>query len=376
MVEQIFFELIRIAIGTQSCLTKTPSASEWKKLYFMAKKQSLVGVCFVGVQILRKADETNGTRLTENLPKTGYVKWMGMAAKIQRKNEKVNKQCVELQEMLAADGLRSCILKGQGVGTLYKVRVERLEVLEEMSLADLRQSGDIDVWMEGGHKYVMDYVNKIAPTKEVRWLHTQLHVFEDTEVEVHFMPTYLKCPQSDKVLQAFFDTEKEDSFKNGIASQRLNEVFILAHAYRHLTNEGVGLRQLMDYFFVLMNRRSADTKLTREEFVSFMRKTGMLRFAHGVMWMMHSVFDLPEEYLLCEPSKKDGQFLLEEVMKAGNFGHYDERVKHDANESTLHRFWRLNTNSFRVFRFAPMEVLWAPIWRIKHWCWRKTNGYK
>lgn len=362
MIEWLFFELIRVAIGTQDCLSHLPSTCEWSELYNMAKKQSLIGVCFVGLQRLGADADEGFARI--GMGEMLYLTWMGMSAKIQQKNEKMNQQCAELQAKFSADGLRSCVLKGQGVGLLYG----------ELSL--LRQSGDIDVWADGGHKYVMDYVNRIAPTKEVRWLHTQLHVFEDTEVEVHFMPTYLKCPQSDKVLQAFFDTEKDECFKNGVASQRLNEVFILAHAYRHLTNEGVGLRQLMDYSFVLLNRRSVEKKLTREEFVSLMQKTGMLRFAQGVMWMMLSVFGLPEEYLLCEASENDGRFLLGEVMQAGNFGHHDERTKHDANESAFQRFWRLNVYSFRVYGYAYLEVLWAPIWRVKHWCWRKMYGYR
>lgn len=362
MTEQLFFELFRVAIGTQECLSRLPLAHEWVELYKMVQKQSLIGVCFAALQQLGADADEGFARI--GMSEMLYLTWMGMAAKIQQKNDSVNLQCTELQEKLSADGFRSCILKGQGVGSLYG------------ELSRLRQSGDIDVWVDGNRKRVMEYVNRIAPTKEVRWLHTQLRVFEDTEVEVHFMPTYLKCPQSNKVLQAFFDTEKEACFKNGVASQRLNEIFILAHAYRHMTNEGLGLRQLMDYYFVLMNRPSVDSKLTCEEFVLLMQKTGMFRFAQGVMWVMHSVFGLPKEYLLCEVSEKDGRFLLDEVMKSGNFGHYDERTKHDANESEFQRFWRLNTYSFRVYSYAYKEVLWAPIWRLKHWCWRKMYGYK
>ena len=355
-IEQIFFELIQVAIGTRICLSHTPNADEWSELYAMAKKQSLVGVCFAGVQKLQTQ--------RQEPPEMLYLKWMGMAAKIQQRNEVVNRQCVELQAKLSADGIRSSILKGQGVGQYYG------------QLAALRQSGDIDVYVDCGREKAIEYARGLQGEVDWDYKHLHLHVFQDTEVEVHFMPTCLKCPQSDKVLQTFFDTEKEECFKNGVASQRLNEVFILAHAYRHLTNEGVGLRQLKDYFFVLLNRQSADTKLTHEEFVSLMKKTGMMRFAQGVMWMMQSVFGLPEEYLLCDPSEKDGRFLLDEVMLAGNFGHHDKRTKHDANESALHRFWRLNIYSFRVFSYAYKEVLWAPIWRAKHWCWRKRNGYK
>ena len=52
MIENLFFELIQVAIGKRVCLSHSPNADEWGKLYAMAKKQSLVGVCFAGVQKL------------------------------------------------------------------------------------------------------------------------------------------------------------------------------------------------------------------------------------------------------------------------------------------------------------------------------------
>lgn len=359
MIERLFFDLIRVAIGNQVCLSHTPTADEWGELYFMAKKQSLVGVCFAGVQELQKQ--------TQCPPKSLYIKWMNMAAKIHLKNEHVNRQCVELREKFSADGFKGCILKGQSIAKLYASH-----------LSGLRQSGDIDIWVDGNRNNTIKYVQKMAPTSKVRWLHAHLNVFVDTKVEVHFFPTYMKCPFTDKILQSYFNNERAECFEKGEVSQKMNEVFILAHIYRHFTNEGVGLRQLMDYYFVLKHRQMLiDSEIiSPHEFEKLMKLLGMLRFAKGIMWIMVHQFGLNPDKLPCALDKNDGEFLLEEFLKAGNFGHYDLRNKHEVNESALHRFWRLNTNSFRVFRFAPMEVLWAPIWRIKHWCWRKTNGYK
>ena len=50
--DKLFYELIRVAIGTQESLSRLPLAREWGELYKMAQKQSLLGVCFAGLQRL------------------------------------------------------------------------------------------------------------------------------------------------------------------------------------------------------------------------------------------------------------------------------------------------------------------------------------
>lgn len=145
-IEDLFFELIQIAIGNRVCLSHSPTAEEWKLLYDMAKKQSLVGVCFAGVQKLQAQ--------RQEPPEMLYLTWMGMAAKIQQRNEVVNRQCVDLQKRLSDDGLRCSILKGQGVGALYNVNAN-----PNANLALLRLSGDIDVYVPCGMEKALEYVN-------------------------------------------------------------------------------------------------------------------------------------------------------------------------------------------------------------------------
>ena len=134
VIEQLFFELLRVAIKVQNTLSRIPSAEEWDKLYRISKKQSLVGISFAGIQRVVEYEKIYHCGMPELL----YFTWMGMAAKIQQRNEVVNRQCVELQEKLSADGFRSYIMKGQAVGSLYG------------QIGLLRQSGDIDVFLEGG----------------------------------------------------------------------------------------------------------------------------------------------------------------------------------------------------------------------------------
>ena len=83
MINELFFDLIRVAVGTQDCLSHTPTADEWGKLFDMTKKQSLVGVCFAGVQKL--------VAQQQEPPEMLYLTWMGMAVKVQQRNEVVNR---------------------------------------------------------------------------------------------------------------------------------------------------------------------------------------------------------------------------------------------------------------------------------------------
>lgn len=53
-MEELFFDLIRVAIGRQGCLSRTPSAAEWATLYDIAEKQALLGVCFAALRQLRQ----------------------------------------------------------------------------------------------------------------------------------------------------------------------------------------------------------------------------------------------------------------------------------------------------------------------------------
>lgn len=395
-MQELFFELIQVAIGTAGCLSRSPSADEWGKLYDMAKKQSLVGVCFAGVQRLQLQEQCP--------PEMLYLTWMGMAAKIQQKNEVVNRQCVDLQKRLSADGFRSYIMKGQANAALYQCGVKNgseSKEGKESSLSALRQSGDIDIYLDGGFEKVNEYVQRTYPTKEINELEIHYPCFSDTEVEIHFKPFVMDGPK-DRILQRFFDSCKEDNFSNKVSlgssgfqevsggrleicapTLKFNLVHQLVHIHHHLFYEGVGMRQLMDYHFVMKHemevKKGSDVMKVRE----IVDSLGLNKFASALMWVIGYVFDpglletwnLKPETALWKPNEKDGRFLLEEIMQSGNFGKQDERQR-GLYDSKWNSFWMVHMKTFRMWRFDHWAWLWNPIWRIKGFVWRKLKGYK
>lgn len=355
---KLFYELIQVAVGSRVCLSHTPSANEWKVLYDMAKKQSLVGVCFAGVQWSQQQEQCP--------PEMLYLTWMGMAAKIQQRNEVVNRQCAELQARLSVDGLDACILKGQGVAQFY-----------DESLRALRQSGDIDVWIKGGYDAVCDYVQRTAPNLELAYHRFHYEAFPDTEVELHQHPSLMNNPIHNARLQKWLDAFDKEQFVElkdlgfMVPPSEMNKVFLLCHLYRHFVAEGVGMRQLMDYYFVLKNSQTDEN----ERVMQVVESLGMKRFARAVMWVVAHVFandnhDDNDNWLLCEPDREGGEYLLNEVMMGGNFGKHDERYDHQGK----YAMQKQNiSHSLHLLLHYPSEVLWTPAWLVWHFFWKKKK---
>lgn len=357
-MNKLFFELIKVSIGTHNCLSHSPSAKEWGILYDMAVKQSIMGVCFAGVQRLTVQQQCP--------PEMLYLTWMGMAAQIQQRNEVVNRQCVELQEKLKELGYRSCVLKGQSAAKLYN---------DDLKM--LRQSGDIDVWMDAPRKVIMEMVQKIAPTTNVREHHLELNVFSDTEVEVHFWPAVIRHFLKNHKLQKWFDGKREEVFAIGEPTPEFHAIQMMAHIYHHLFDSGIGLRQVMDYYFVLQAlyiENHNENKRFAEVFKA-VNQIGMGKFASAMMYVLQETMGLKREYMICEPSEKDGQFLLGEIMRGGNFGRHDDR-KTRSTKNYFSSFYGSIFRNMRYLRFNPFDWFWSPLWRIYYFMWRKSNGFK
>ena len=363
-IENLFYQLLRMALGRQVCLPHTPNEQEWKALYELAKKQSLIGVCFAGVQKLQTQ--------RQDPPEMTYLTWMGMAAKIQQRNEVVSRQCVELQGQLAADGVRSCVLKGQGVGALYRVH-ENDNNQNSSDLSMLRQSGDIDVWVDTDEEGALRWVKKYQRELDFDYKHVHLDVLEGTSVEVHYRPSTSRVPWYMKRVEHF--TREKACWTNAVAlgdgmvnvpSLEFNLVFILQHIFGHLFAEEMTLKQYLDYYFVLKqaHEKGADV----QEAYRWMQRMGMGSFARATMWLLREVFGMPEEWMICEADADEGRFLLDRVMAKEQKA---KKGEHGSVRWHLSVFWAQQSKNLHLLTHYPLEVLFSPIWLARHFFWKR-----
>lgn len=403
-----FFELIRVAIGNKVCLSRVPSAAEWKALYSLSVKQAVAGVCFCGVQRLKKSGY--------DIPTDLYMKWLGMAAKIQQRNELMNRKCVEVQRLLAEDGMRSSILKGQGVAELYNLNID-LNLNEGNNLGLYRQSGDIDVWVDGGMERVLRWCRERYGDVEYDYINAHVPMFKDVEVEMHWRVGSMTNLFRNRRLQRWLEREetkemilggkadlKPETLLNpettlSVPTLEFNAFYLMLHCYHHVFESGLGLRQLMDYYFLLMaihgthgehglemtkfsdgnsdhgfNGLNGDANAIANVNRLF-KEFGMERFVGAVMWIMQEVFGLERERMLCEPDEKEGRYILDEVMAGGNFGHHDERIRKVGKGKWQSVFANLQ-HAIHVLRRYPQEALWMPVWMVYHFVWKRSLRIK
>lgn len=356
-----FFELIRVATGFSDRMSQMPTSKQWRMLYNMANRQSVAGICFAGVQRLGGDAYEGFARIgmSENL----YLTWLGMALAVQQRNETLNRQCSELQHRLTADGFRSSILKGQALTGYY---VE--------SLRGLRQSGDIDVWMDGTRERILEYANSITPVDNAGNLHVSLGLFDDTEVEAHFTPSVFSNMKRNKLLQDWFENWKEKCFENRISidgyefscpTTEFNMVYLLQHMFRHYMYEGIGLRHIMDYYFVLRSWNNDGGRHDSGELGNLINELGMSNFASALMWVIGYVFggDAAKFSNLCNalcgigPDAKRGRRLLAVVMEGGNFGHASKKYKVTGWNKPWSRLSRYVRRNWYLLQDYPAEVL-------------------
>lgn len=368
-IYNLFFELIQVTIGCRNSLSRVPSSEEWNMLYNISVKQAVAGVCFCGLQRLP------ANQLSE-LPKRLMMQWLALAEGIRQRNILMNNRCVELLRMMNNEGLRCAILKGQGVAALYNSIVG-----EWPQLGLYRQSGDIDVWVDGGMNNVLKWCRKKYGDVDFDYINAHVPVFKDVEVEVHWRVGSMTNLFRNKRLQRWLECqdtkemilEGKASLPSGdditVPTTEFNAFYLMLHCFNHEFSSGLGLRQLMDYYCLLvsLHKTHGGQGVLNRLFSEF----GMERFVGAVMWIMQEVFGLEKESLLSEPVEKEGRYILAEVMEGGNFGHHDNRIRKVGRGKWMSVFATLQ-HTLHMLRRYPSEVLWVPVWMVYHFVWKRT----
>ena len=243
----MIFDFLKYCLDRKDNMSNVVADIDWQQLYSFASKQAILGLCFEGIERLGKEypEELKLNPIGRELLMT----WTGKAQQIRRQNMKVNAVAGKLFSMLREDGLRCCILKGQGNALMYPNPYSRTP-------------GDIDVWIDASRERIMEYAQKkFELGDDIRLQHLETSL-DGVPVELHFFPCSMNNPIYHVRLQKWFRRNADLQCSNvvglpdgagdiAIPTSPFNVVYQLCHLYHHFFDEGIGMRQIIDYFLVV-----------------------------------------------------------------------------------------------------------------------------
>lgn len=359
-----YMDFLRYSLNVDAEIPDSVRFINWMSLLEFAKKQSVVGIYWHGIQKLGQIKENKPTD-------DDVLEWMGICKVLERKNEEATERCAWVTNNFLTEGFQACLLKGQGNALLYPDSL-------------LRTPGDIDIWvrpkerksLKEGVEDVIAYCRKFVPKAKACYHHIDFLKARKIPVEVHYRPSWMNNPFNNKKLQHYFLEHADEQFSHfqpqgfAVPTWEFNLVFQLSHVANHLLHEGIGFRQIIDYYYLL---RSNEERQPLSYYENLFRPLGLLPFARQMMWVQCQMLGLDEKLLVAKQDVYRGKLMLSELIEGGDLGKYDERTLSGAYTSPILSNFQRIVRDVRMLRYFPSECIWEPFFRLWHYFWRKKR---
>ena len=323
-------------------------------LYEMAKTHSLLGYVWDEIS----PEITPDSELFQNNREL-VKRWFTIVAKIEEKNKQLNVLSEKVLTHFQSLNLSVRLLKGQSLAPLHDNPLHR-------------STGDIDVWvapplparknmsLSKRRNAVVEVLKAQCPRAKICYHHMDFYTISHTMVEAHFTPSWMANPFKNKKLQRYFMEEFDNE------NSDLNIIFILLHIFRHFFQEGITMKQVLDYYWVMKKQRCS------VETLAMIKELGLDRFMRGLLWVEREVFGLEDKYIILPADEKQGQFILQTILE-------DKKNKRTIEDFTsanhLHNFGSRILRMSKLVSRYPNEALWELPWRIGHFVWRKWKKF-
>ena len=367
--QQQFLELLRSGLwGKPADASMFQGEIDWKAIVRMAREQTVHVLVANGVETLPKELWP---------PKEAIYKLIKYRTTTLQMHTLLNSVLAKITVALNAEGIPSVLLKGQGLAQNYLIPESRI-------------CGDIDLYV--GEENIDRACKIIAsltdapqePEEELTGdeMHRHLKV-DGVVIEVHRKALTTHSSRLARPLKKWTKNNLDANFHNQklptlefnqvqvkVPAADFNSVFILHHAAHHMTNGGIGLRQLCDWAMYL---RKHHTEINIKELQATLRRFNMLPVWKEFGRLAVNILGLEPQHLPLAPrnlnSTQGTEFILKDIFATGNFGHYRQSSPVPETTPFLIRKWRNGMISTK--RFANLIKLF-PDFTISYcigWYW-------
>lgn len=320
--EEVFFSLLRNAFWGAP-VEISDGFADWAGVARTAKVQSVLGVA--GDVML--SDSSIASAMSQEL-KTKIKTFM--MANIMT-HGKLNGVLVKVVSELSASGIRSVLLKGQGLAQYYPK-------------PEMRQCGDIDLYV-GLDQYSASYdvlqplATKIDDRKALEvGKHYDFFVGK-VSVEVHRYSERYPTARLDRIYQEISKKGLSEALVPMVFSGQevntpsdvYNAFYIFSHIFHHFLTSGLGSRQLCDWMLFLRQRSSYIDMDSLREILS---RLDMMKPWQAFGCVLVKYFGMPADLFPFYDSSQEhkAEKILRRLLDEGNFGQQrDVNKKRGAN---------------------------------------------
>lgn len=154
-----------------------------------------------------------------------------------------------------------------------------------------------------------------------------------------------------------------------VPTTEFNIIYQLGHIFHHFFDEGIGLRQLIDYYYVLRKYKVVNNEDIKKQLKYF----GLYKFARAVMYVEKAILGLEDKFLIVEPDVKLGKLLEDEILNGGNFGRHYTKYKGFTRKSMAEKYFLKIYRNMHFVRYYTAEALSEPLFRTWHFFWRHLH---
>lgn len=354
-MEKELFTLLRLGLENTTPEQENLSdfillpAARWARIGEIAQEQGVLGVILDGIDRL----DVTGYGGTRELYKELKLEWIGNVLNgYEARNQHQLAVVDELQKRWEEDGLRMMVIKGQAMGTYYPDPKHRCP-------------GDIDCYLFEGYTKGNESAKTWADKVDEHWYKHSVISYKGDTIEnhqyfVHTREGRISKQLNQTLVEMLKDTPFETMSGSGVLlpPPKFNALFLTYHALAHFLEEGLRLKQILDWAMFL--KRDAD-KVDWKEFFSICDKFHFRRFADVMNDIAVNLLGIEFEFASSSPYTEK---LLHSTL-------YDKEYVFSSGESGWRNRFHIVKNLFK-YRWKYHEIYQHSVLRQ---LWYYASGY-
>lgn len=358
IVQEQLLSILRSALWGEKPDVNFFKNVSWRDIINLAGVQTVRGLLLDGISLLPE----------ELMPdEDSVMEIAGKQNKIEIHNQVHRDTIVQIDQALRSNGITAVFMKGQTTALRYPKPLHR-------------QPGDIDfVVRKSDFPKTLDVLEGLGKVdRTLVHEHHGMAWVNDVTVEPHYKVHNYQRPSTDKAMKEMFSEVFPDKLINAdidghkvdIFPPTFESVFLISHMVNHVYEEGLGLRQVIDYAMFLDRCADKIDWLQHDEWLSKMRMQRSFRIFTCIC-VKYLGLSLPSHVQPFSFKEEEwGKELMEDIMTVGNFGRGKYVFRHNGWKDALRNYiWVLNRCASLDF-VCPSEAKWWVVSKFTRFFWK------